>query len=290
MPELPEVETTRRKIEPLLRGRIILKVAHDASHRYRDTHLAHGRRVSGLSRRGKYLLLHLAAADAAEDDPHDLELIVHLGMTGGFRLEKGPYTRVTLATDAGELYFNDPRRFGKMAVVPAGEYGGMPTLAAMGPEPLSDDFREEDFVRRAAGAGAVKPWLLSQKPVSGVGNIYADESLWRARVHPAQTRLNAQEAGRLYRAVREVMAEAVEAGGSSLGNGLGNYRQHDGELGFFQGQHAVYGRTGQPCPRCGTPIQKMVLAQRGTHLCPVCQKLRVEDKEQLHAEEGVPHA
>ncbi|GAA5533380.1 DNA-formamidopyrimidine glycosylase [Deinococcus aluminii] len=276
MPELPEVETTRRKIEPLLAGRTILNINHDAPHRYRDTHLAHGRRVSGLSRRGKYLMLHLAAADAAEGDPHDLELIVHLGMTGGFRLEEGPHTRATLTTDAGILYFNDPRRFGKMVVVPAGEYRTMPTLAAMGPEPLSDDFREEDFARLAAQAGAVKPWLLSQKPVSGVGNIYADESLWRARIHPAQTRLNAEEAGRLYHAIREVMAEAVEAGGSSLGNGLGNYRQHDGEVGFFQGRHAVYGRAGEPCPRCGTDIQKIVLGQRGTHFCPECQQLRAE--------------
>ncbi|GBF07587.1 formamidopyrimidine-DNA glycosylase [Deinococcus aerius] len=274
MPELPEVETTRRKIEPLLAGRTILSLTHDGSPRYRDTHLAHGRRVSGLSRRGKYLMLHLAAAEAAEGDPHDLELIVHLGMTGGFRLEEGPHTRVTLTTDAGQLYFNDPRRFGKMAVVPAGEYGGMPTLLGMGPEPLSDEFREEEFARLAAQAGAVKPWLLSQKPVSGVGNIYADESLWRARIHPAQTRLAREEAGRLYHAIREVMHEAVEAGGSSLGDGMGNYRQHDGEAGAFQGRHAVYGQTGKPCPRCGTPIKKIVLGQRGTHFCPECQPLR----------------
>ncbi|WP_104991389.1 DNA-formamidopyrimidine glycosylase [Deinococcus sp. NW-56] len=274
MPELPEVETTRRKIEPLLAGRTILAVTHDAPHRYRDTHLAHGRRVSGLSRRGKYLMLHLAAAEA-DGEEHDL--IVHLGMTGGFRLEEGPHTRVTLTTDAGILYFHDPRRFGKMAVVPRGVYTGMPTLLGMGPEPLSEDFREEEFVRLAANAGAVKPWLLSQKPVSGVGNIYADESLWRAQIHPAQARLTSQEAGRLYHAVRDVMHEAVEAGGSSLGDGLGNYRQHDGEPGAFQTRHAVYGQTGKLCPRCGTPIQKIVLAQRGTHFCPNCQPQRTED-------------
>lgn len=274
MPELPEVETTRRKIEPLLAGRTILQVTHDAPHRYRDTGLAHGRRVSGLSRRGKYLMLHLAAADAAEGDPHDLELIVHLGMTGGFRLEEGPHTRVSLTTDAGTLYFNDPRRFGKMAVVPAGEYAGMPTLVGMGPEPLSDSFREEDFARLAATCGAVKPWLLSQKPVSGVGNIYADESLWRSRIHPAQTRLTREEARRLFHAIREVMHEAVEAGGSTLRD----YAQHDGELGAFQGRHTVYGQTGKPCPRCGHDIRKIVLAQRGTHFCPQCQSLRAEDR------------
>ncbi|WP_034387871.1 DNA-formamidopyrimidine glycosylase [Deinococcus sp. YIM 77859] len=277
MPELPEVETTRRKLEPLLMGRTILEITHDAPHRYRDTHRAHGRRVRGLSRRGKYLMLHLAAAGAAEDERHDLELVVHLGMTGGFRLQEGPHTRAVLTTDAGSLYFHDPRRFGKMAVVPAGEYRGMPTLLAMGPEPLSEDFREEDFARLAARAGAVKPWLLSQKPVSGVGNIYADESLWRARIHPAQTHLTREEAGRLYHAIRAVMHEAVEAGGSSLGDGLGNYRQHDGERGSFQGRHNVYGRAGAPCPRCGTPLQKTVLGGRGTHVCPRCQLLRRRD-------------
>ncbi|UBV43522.1 DNA-formamidopyrimidine glycosylase [Deinococcus taeanensis] len=278
MPELPEVETTRKKIEPLLLGRTILEVSHDAPHRYRDTHLAAGRRVTALSRRGKYLMLHLAAADAAQDAPHDLEFIVHLGMTGGFRMERGKHTRVTLRTDAGELHFDDPRRFGKMAVVPAGKYAGMPTLTAMGPEPLSDAFREEDFVALAARAGAVKPWLLSQKPVSGVGNIYADESLWQARIHPAQTRLTRGEAGRLYHAVRDVMGRAVDAGGSSLGSGEGNYRQHDGLSGLFQHSHVVYGRSGEPCPRCGTPIEKMVLAQRGTHFCPQCQPLRREER------------
>lgn len=275
MPELPEVETTRRKIEPLLRGQTITEITHDAPHKYRNTHLAHGRKVKGLGRRGKYLLLQLVAADAAEDAEHDLELIVHLGMTGGFRLEEGQHTRATLRLESGEaLYFNDPRRFGKLAVVSRGDYAGMPTLAAMGPEPLSDDFVEADFVRAAAQAGAVKPWLLSQKPVSGVGNIYADEALWLSRIHPAQTRLNADEARRLYAAIREVMGKAVEAGGSSLGNGVGNYRQHDGQAGEYQVSHHAYGKGGQPCERCGTPIEKVVLGQRGTHFCPTCQRVR----------------
>ena len=278
MPELPEVETTRRKIEPLLRGKTIERIVHDAPHRYRNTERAHGRQVRGLTRRGKYLLLHLAAEDAAEDEPHDLELIVHLGMTGGFRLEEGPHTRVTFELGSGEkLYFNDPRRFGKVVAVAPGDYAALPTLAAMGPEPLSDDFAQEAFVRLARECGAVKPWLLSQKPVSGVGNIYADEALWLAQLHPAQTRLTAPEAARLYAAIRGVMDEAVERGGSSLGNGAGNYRQHDGAGGGYQVHHHAYGKTGQPCERCGTPIQKVVLGQRGTHFCPQCQVLRRAD-------------
>ena len=274
MPELPEVETTRRKIEPLLRGQTIRRIVHDAPHRYRGTERAHGRQVRGLSRRGKYLLLHLAAADAAEGT-HDLELIVHLGMTGGFRLEEGPHTRVTFELASGEkLYFNDPRRFGKVVAVTPGDYATLPTLAAMGPEPLSDDFDQAAFAALAARCGPVKPWLLSQKPVSGVGNIYADEALWLARIHPAQRHLMADEASRLYHALREVMAAAVEKGGSSLGNGVGNYRQHDGAGGGFQHSHHAYGRGGQPCDRCGTPLEKVVLGQRGTHFCPVCQVLR----------------
>ncbi|WP_019009018.1 DNA-formamidopyrimidine glycosylase [Deinococcus aquatilis] len=274
MPELPEVETTRRKIEPLLRGRVIERIEHDAPHKYRDTHLAVGRRITGLSRRGKYLMLQLAAAEAegTPDLPHDLELIVHLGMTGGFRLEAGKHTRVTLTTDEGTLHFDDSRRFGKMAVVRPGQYAIMPTLAGMGPEPLSDDFQVADFVERAATCGAVKPWLLSQKPVSGVGNIYADESLWTAQIHPAQTRLNPDEATRLYHAIREVMGAAVEAGGSTLSDGT--YAQHDGEAGAYQHRHHVYDRAGKPCDRCGTQIEKIVLAQRGTHFCPQCQQVR----------------
>lgn len=274
MPELPEVETTRRKIEPLLRGHVIEHIEHDAPQKYRNTHLAQGKRVTGLSRRGKYLMLQLGAADAAANAPHELELIVHLGMTGGFRLEPSKHTRVTLTTDAGTLYFDDSRRFGKMSVVAPGDYASMPTLAAMGPEPLESDFIEQDFVELARKCGPVKPWLLSQKPVSGVGNIYADESLWLAQIHPAQTKLNAEEAGRLYHAIREVMTAAVAAGGSSLGDGATNYRQHDGQPGQFQVQHNAYGKEGQPCPRCGSEIVKIVLGQRGTHFCPQCQPLR----------------
>jgi formamidopyrimidine-DNA glycosylase len=271
MPELPEVETTRRKIEPLLVGRTLTRIEHDAPHKYANTHLAEGRTVTGIGRRGKYLLLQLAASEAA-DDSGPLELLVHLGMTGGFRLEQGPHTRVTLHTDEGAVYFNDARRFGKVAVVRPGEYAAFPTLHGMGPEPLSDDFKEADFVKLSASAGAVKPWLLSQKPVSGVGNIYADESLWMSQLHPAQTRLKPAEAKKLYAAIREVMTAAVAAGGSTLSDGT--YQQHDGEAGLFQLRHHAYARNGTPCDRCGTTIEKIVLAQRGTHFCPQCQVLR----------------
>ncbi len=281
MPELPEVETTRRKIAPLVTGRQILRIEHSDPQKYPATELAHGRQVAEVRRRGKYLILPLAAETQPAYELPAYELIVHLGMTGGFRLEEGPHTRLTLhfAEDAGEenrpnvLYLHDPRRFGRVRVVPAGDYSALPTLAQMGSEPLEESFDAEDFARAAARAGAIKPWLLSQKPVAGVGNIYADEALWRARLHPLAAGLPRPEALRLYAAVREVMREAVEAGGSSLGNGAGNYRQHDGAQGGFQGQHAAYGRAGEPCPRCGTPITKTVLGGRGTHFCPQCQPL-----------------
>ncbi len=278
MPELPEVETTRKKIEPLLLGRTLLALGHDAPHKYRDTHLAVGKTILALNRRGKYLILPLSADEhPAEkqktDEPAlNYELIVHLGMTGGFRLTPSKHTRVTFKTDQGELYFDDSRRFGKVLVVRAGQYASMPTLANMGPEPLSDDFDEAEFVKAAAQCGTVKTWLLSQKPVSGVGNIYADESLWLAQIHPAQTRLTPTEAQRLYVAIRQVMAAAVAAGGSTLSDNT--YQQHDGVSGLFQLSHQVYAREGQPCYRCAVPIEKIVLGQRGTHFCPACQQLR----------------
>ncbi|GGR05607.1 formamidopyrimidine-DNA glycosylase [Deinococcus ruber] len=249
----------------------MLGIEHDAPQRYRDTELAQGRTVARLSRRGKYLLIEL---DDPDQEP--LELIVHLGMTGGFRLEPSKHTRVTLHLEGEDappaLYFQDSRKFGKMAVVRPGRYAGMPTLANMGPEPLSPDFEEEVFVQRVAGQSRmIKPWLLSQLPVAGVGNIYADESLWRARLHPAQTRLSSAEAAALYGAIRATMQEAVLAGGSTLSDG--SYAQPDGVSGLFQMRHNVYDRAGQPCNRCGVPIEKTVLAQRGTHFCPHCQVL-----------------
>ena len=267
VPELPEVETTRRQIEPLVVGKRIERIEHDSPHRYVNTHLAHDRIIRGISRRGKYLIMHL------NGNGEPLELIVHLGMTGGFRPQPGRHTRVTLHLEGdAALYFQDSRRFGRWAVIPAGAYASMPTLSNMGPEPLTDDFDETAFVTAALTAPAVKPWLLSQIPVAGVGNIYADESLWRAGIHPAQTRLTREEARRLHAAIRDVLAQAVIAGGSTLSDN--SYAQPDGTPGYFQVQHSVYAREGHPCPRCGQTIEKTVLGQRGTHYCPQCQRVR----------------
>jgi formamidopyrimidine-DNA glycosylase len=269
MPELPEVETTRRALEPFLLGRRITNISHDDPQRYRNTLNAIGRRVNALERRGKYLILRL-------EDGQDL--IVHLKMTGGFRFpdssatfsEAPRFERLRLTTDAGEVSYVDSRRFGFWEVVAKDAWGHIGTLAAMGPEPLGQDFKLEPFTAAMAKVSKVKPALLSQKPVAGVGNIYADESLWRAKIHPEASKLSTAQAKRLHAAIIEVMTRAVEAGGSTLSDQ--SYQQPDGNPGYFQLEHHVYDRAGEACSRCGTTIEKYWLGQRGTHFCPTCQK------------------
>ncbi len=267
MPELPEVETTRRILEPYLLGQRIQKLLHNDPARYRRTELAEGRRVLGTSRRGKYLIVHL---------DKKLEAIVHLGMTGGFRFEPNRHTRLTLQLPKLTLYYTDPRRFGKWWVVEAGDYHEIELLNRMGPEPLSQDFTLAGFKQSLLQTTRkIKEVLLSQEAVAGVGNIYADESLWISKIHPGRPAqsLKSAEIKRLYEAVREVMARAVEAGGSTLSDQ--SYRQPGGEPGYFQFHHNAYDRTGQPCkrPGCNGTIVKMVVGGRGTHFCPRCQPL-----------------
>ncbi len=266
MPELPEVETTRRILEPYLLGQRIQKLLHQNPARYRHTERAEGRRVLATSRRGKYLIVHL---------DKNLELIVHLGMTGGFRFEPHQHTRVTLHLPHQTLYYTDPRRFGKWWVVEAGDYREVDLLSRMGPEPLSKDFTLAGFKRSLAQtARKIKEVLLSQEAVAGIGNIYADESLWLSKIHPERpaASLTEPEIRRLYRAIREVMRRAVEAGGSTLSDQ--SYQQPNGEPGYFQFQHNAYDRTGQACNHkgCTGKIAKIVVGGRGTHFCAKCQK------------------
>jgi formamidopyrimidine-DNA glycosylase len=275
MPELPEVETTRRALEPYLLGRTILGVQHSDPGKYKNTLDAIGRRVLALERRGKYLIFRLEAGD----QDSGLDVIVHLKMTGGFRfpesgthfLEAPRFERLRLETNIGEVSYVDARRFGFWEVVPRNDWAHIASLANMGPEPLGDDFKLEAFRLAMAKISKVKPALLSQKPVAGVGNIYADECLWLAKIHPEAGKLNPAQAKRLHSAIQTVMARAVEAGGSTLSDN--SYQQPDGNPGSFQLEHAVYDRANQPCKRCGTPIEKYWLAGRGTHFCPQCQKL-----------------
>lgn len=270
MPELPEVETTRRALEPVLLGRTITGIHHADPERYRNTLSAIGRRVDRLDRRGKYLIFRL-------DD--DQDVIVHLKMTGGFRFpdasgrfQDAPrFERLRLETDRGEVSYVDSRRFGFWEVVPRDAWDHIGTLAQMGPEPLSDDFKPAPFAAAMKKVSRVKPALLSQKPVAGVGNIYADEALWHAKIHPESGHLTRAQSGRLFTAIRSVMTRAVEVGGSTLSDN--SYQQPRGEPGYFQLEHAVYDRAGEPCRRCGTPLEKYFLVQRGTHFCPSCQKI-----------------
>lgn len=266
MPELPEVETTRRILEPYLLGQRIQQLLHQDPARYRNTERAEGRRVLGTSRRGKYLIVHLDKS---------LELIVHLGMTGGFRFQPHQHTRVTLHLPRQTLYYTDPRRFGKWWVVEAGDYREIGLLGRMGPEPLSQDFTLGGFKQALAQTSRkIKEVLLSQEAVAGVGNIYADESLWRSQIHPERPAhtLSPTEVRRLHGAIREVMGQAVEAGGSTLSDE--SYQQPNGEPGYFQFAHNAYDRTGQPCKRMGCKgrIVKIVVSGRGTHFCPGCQQ------------------
>jgi formamidopyrimidine-DNA glycosylase len=266
MPELPEVETTRRILEPHLLGQRIVRLKHTDPLRYLRTELAHGRKVLATSRRGKFIILSLDKG---------LEAIVHLGMTGGFRLEPHSHTRVTVHLPQKTLYYTDPRRFGKWWVVEAGDYAEIDLLNRMGPEPLSDEFVLSDFKKRLAQTSRkIKEVLLGQEVVAGVGNIYADESLWLSRIHPLRPAdsLKPAEVKKLYGAVKEIMAKAVEAGGSTLSDQ--SYQQPSGEPGYFQFEHNAYDKTGEVCSRCKKArIVKIVVGGRGTHYCPECQKI-----------------
>lgn len=265
MPELPEVETIARMLEPRLLGRRIRRVRilspeiveGDAG---RLAGRLRGRVIQQLSRRGKYLLVRLDGA----------VLTLHLGMTGRLRWDgrAGPHTRAIFVLDQGRLLFDDPRKFGSLE---AGD-APSPRLAKLGPEALAISARE--LAARLRGRRApIKTLLMDQRVLAGVGNIYSDEALFRARIHPLTPagRLSLAEVKRLHRAIRRVLREAIAAGGSSVSD----YVNADEEPGWFQLEHRVYRRTGRPCPRCGAPIQRVVIAQRSAHFCPRCQPLRL---------------
>ncbi len=274
MPELPEVETTRRMLEPVLLGRVVRDVLHTDPARYRNTTAMLGKLILKLERRGKYLIFRL-------DD--GLDCIVHLKMTGGFRLpqdkkflEPPRFERLRLELHDGEVSYVDSRRFGFWEVVPTNNWAHIKALSSMGPEPLEAGFLLKPFQVAMAKVSRVKPALLSQIPVAGVGNIYADESLWLAKIHPEASKLSATAAKRLHSAIIQVMTKAVAAGGSTLSDN--SYQQPSGESGYFQFEHHAYDRAGQPCSRCGAGIEKYTLAGRGTHFCPDCQRKEQGEK------------
>lgn len=284
MPELPEVESVRRQLDPELAGRRVQEVWWDPHphQRFSNVGLVVGLVVAEVRRRGKYLVAPLLPGRDMEVASAPLELVLHLGMTGSLRFvpsepgrapaaEAAEHVRARFTLDDGrDLVFRDPRRFGRVSVVPAGEYlPDVPMLAMLGPEPLSDAFDAERFAAAlAATSSPVKAALLGQRLVAGVGNIYADEALWRARIHPASRRVGRARARALHAAIREVLAEAIEREGTTFRD----YQMVNGQSGRFADFLAAYGQEGRPCHRCGTAMRKVVLAQRGTTYCPRCQR------------------
>ncbi len=274
MPELPEVETVRRTLETGLAGRRIAEVTRIAWPRmiaeptpevFRE--LLRDRLVTGVERRAKYIVVKLDRDEA---------LVVHLRMTGQLTLrgdadEPDAHTHIVLRlAGGGQLFFRDARKFGRIWLL---DRAGLQVLQArLGPEPLDDALPAEEFrtlLRRRKGR--LKPLLLDQKLIAGLGNIYVDEALWTAKLHPLRTvpSLDDDDIDRLYDAIRAVLSEAIERRGTSISD----YRDAWGEPGDNQDFLNVYDRAGLPCRRCGTPIVRTVVAQRGTYLCPSCQQL-----------------
>ena len=275
MPELPEVETIRGQLAPRLEGAEVVAAGAHPSAKFATAVDAIGARITVLRRRGKYLLAEL---------DHDLDLVIHLGMTGvlalspGVEPEPSPYLRawwgLAPRTDGGGpevLTFTDVRRFGRTVVVPHGDHATLPTLARLGPEPLGTDFTAAHLGAALRKAGApLKAVLLGQRVVAGVGNIYCDEACWRAGVHPGSRRVPAARVPALHAAIRQVLAEGIEHGGTTLRD----YRDGEGASGSHQRHLDCYGRAGEPCNRCGTLLERSVVAARGTTSCPTCQPRR----------------
>jgi formamidopyrimidine-DNA glycosylase len=275
MPELPEVETIRRGLALKMTGRQIVRAELRRPDLRRpfppmlDRRLT-GARVGRLGRRGKYLLIEL-------DD--DGTLLLHLGMSGrivasGDNVEDAKHDHVVLALDDGTVVrFNDPRRFGLMDYMRRGEEMLHPLLAGMGPEPLEAGFDGKYLAATLAGKlTPIKAALLDQRVVAGLGNIYVCEALYRAGVSPRRLAgtIAAIRAARLTDAIRSVLTEAIEAGGSSLRD----YVQADGELGYFQHRWAVYGKEGEPCPGCDCAegVRRIVQSARSTFFCAKRQR------------------
>jgi formamidopyrimidine-DNA glycosylase len=275
MPELPEVETVARDLRPLITAATIVDATTHWARTLRGitpeafADGVAGRRIEGVSRRGKQIIVELSGGSF---------LTIHLKMTGQlFVVPQGGtedrYVRLVLELDDGrEVRFRDIRKFGKIGLYVATD----DPFAAIGPEPLSDDFTVAVFRKRLrARKGRLKPLLLDQSFVAGVGNIYADEALWAARLHPLRTArtLRPADERRLWLEIRRILAEAVIRRGSSIDD----YTAPDGD-GEMQDHLQVYQRTGEPCPRCGRPIRRVVVGGRATHFCSWCQRLPARDR------------
>lgn len=303
MPELPEVETVRQGLTQLVVGKTIAKVLVlwpkiiESPEVSAFSHNLVGQKINEISRRGKYLVFHLT----------DYDLVSHLRMEGKYEFFSEPTSELAAEeitgqltvqelqdafnkdelggypvtkhthvlfffTDGSQLQYHDVRKFGRMALLPKGTAGDYKGIARLGPEPTPEAFTLKEFkVGLLKSHKAIKPLLLDQHLVTGLGNIYVDEALWQAKIHPEQpaNTLTDQEISKLRLAIIDVLKRAVAAGGTTIRT----YLNALGEAGKFQLSLNVYSQTGKPCPRCGTPIEKIKVAQRGTHFCPTCQKL-----------------
>jgi len=297
LPELPEVETIRRVLEPRLKGRRILRAEVRLKKQVRGQSAAAferamaGRRVVGIDRRAKFLLLRL---------DQGLTLLGHLGMSGqisywdhrlpdsaGFAvspltgLQRTPrqhavdkHTHVLLHLDGGDrVQYRDTRQFGYMRVLPTEAVPALPSIARLGIEPLGPTFSWEAFLAAIAKRrGGLKALLLNQAAVVGLGNIYSDEACFRAGLHPRQKlqRLKEPQLKALFRAIPAVLEQALGNGGTTLMD----YRQADGQHGLNQDRLLAYGRAGEPCVRCGSELRSMQVSQRTTVYCPKCQRMK----------------
>lgn len=271
MPELPEVETTRRGIDPHVAGaRIVEVIVRRGDLRQPvspDIALLEGRRILGVRRRSKYLLLEI-------DD--EATLLIHLGMSGSLRLatpaeDWKKHDHVAFALDTGrQLRFHDPRRFGLVLRL-EGDPGEHPLLRNLGPEPLEGDFTAAHLRAVCANRSVgIKPAIMDAKVVVGVGNIYASEALFRAGIRPTAKAggISKPRLAKLVAAIRGVLEESIRSGGTTLRDFLNS----DGKPGYFKQRLFVYDRKGQPCRVCGAPIRHAVLGQRSTYWCQHCQK------------------
>ena len=288
MPELPEVETVRRGLSSLIIGKTVASETHDTIKGFPNTvhdvnQFLIGASITDVRRRAKVLMIDLSTG---------YSLLIHLKMTGQLvfvgdtRFGAGhpndslvnelpdKSTRVTLTfKDGSALFFNDQRKFGWMRLMPTIEIPNINFMQKVGPEPLADTFTPQEFMQRFARRAktTIKAALLDQSVVAGVGNIYADESLWGAKIHPQRLvgSVIEQEYSALYTELRAVMNLAVEKGGSSNST----YVNAEGKKGSYMDFARVFRREGLPCPRCGTTIEKTRVAGRGTHICPHCQQV-----------------
>ncbi len=286
MPELPEVETVRRGLSKLIIGKMIISQLHDTPKGFPNSpadveQFLIGAKVTDVRRRAKVLLIDLSS---------QYTLVIHLKMTGqmvyrgvenfgaGHPNESligelpDRSTRVTLAfEDGSHLFFNDQRKFGWMKLLPSVEVPNIDFMKKVGPEPLEANFTPDEFAQRfkRRAKTSIKAALLDQTVVAGVGNIYADESLWGAKIHPKRLvkTITDKEFIQLYTDLRDVMNTAIEKGGSTDKN----YVNAEGKRGSYLDFARAFRREGLPCPRCSAPIVKFKHAGRGTHICPVCQ-------------------